>query len=177
MDELERNQHDQFLRLFVEHEEGLRLFVRSLLFSHDESREVMQDVAVVLWRKFDPSLDSLSFRRWAFGVARMEVLSFRRDRARDRHCFGREVDELLSEAVMEQADSMERELRALEACLKKLPDPQRRLVEKVYAPRVRIDEYADSIGVTAMALYKKLHRIRLLLMECTRTTLAEEDMA
>ena len=177
MDEIERNQHDQFLRLFVEHEEGLRLFVRSLLFSQEESREVMQDIAMVLWRKFDPSFDSLSFRRWAFGVARMEVLSFRRDRARDRHCFGSGIDELLAETVMEQSDSMERERRALEVCLKKLPDPQRALVEQAYAPRVRIDDYAKSIGVTAMALYKKLHRIRLSLMECTRNTLAEEDMA
>ena len=77
MDEADRKQHDQFLRLFMEHEEALRLFVRSLLFSQDESREVMQEVASVLWRKFDDSLESASFRRWAFGVARMEVLSFR----------------------------------------------------------------------------------------------------
>ena len=80
MNPADREQHDQFLRLFLEHEEALRLFVRSLLFNREESREVMQEVAIVLWRKFDASLDSLSFRRWAFGVARMEVLAFRRDR-------------------------------------------------------------------------------------------------
>ena len=91
MNPADREQHDQFLRLFLEHEEALRLFVRSLLFNREESREVMQEVAIVLWRKFDASLDSLSFRRWAFGVARMEVLAFRRDRSRDRLFFGDDI--------------------------------------------------------------------------------------
>ena len=92
----DRDLHDRFLRLFLEHEESLRVFVSSLLFDEEEEREVMQDVAVVLWRKFDGEMDSLAFRRWAFGVARMEVLSFRRDRARDRHSFGDEVFDLTS---------------------------------------------------------------------------------
>ncbi len=80
MTEHDHKQHDHFLRLFMEHEESLRVFVRSLLFSRDEEREVMQEVAIVLWRKFDAGMNSSAFCRWAFGVARMEVLAFRRDR-------------------------------------------------------------------------------------------------
>lgn len=95
MDKADLEQHDRFLRLFMEQEEALRLFVRSLLFSQEETREVMQEVAIVLWRKFDDSLDSTAFRRWAFGVARMEALTFRRDRARDRHTFGDDIAQLL----------------------------------------------------------------------------------
>ena len=41
MTESDRAQHDHFLRLFMEQEEALRVFVRSLLFTHDEVREVM----------------------------------------------------------------------------------------------------------------------------------------
>ena len=48
MTEFDREQHDHFLRLFMGLEESLRVFVRSLLFTHDEEREVMQEVAVVL---------------------------------------------------------------------------------------------------------------------------------
>ena len=96
----DRDQHDQFLRLFLKHEEALRLFVRSLLFNREESREVMQEVAAVLWRKFDETMDSVAFRRWAFGVARMEALSFRRDRARDRLVFSEDVMELLGQSAL-----------------------------------------------------------------------------
>jgi len=157
-------------------EESLRVFVRSLLFTHDEEREVMQEVAVVLWRKFDAGMDSQAFCRWAFGVARMEVLAFRRDRARDRHMFGDEVFELLSQTVLDQADALEAQRRALDICLQKLPEDQRRLVRAAYEPGVKIDQLATRLGRTAMALYKTLHRIRLTLMDCTRRVLATEEL-
>jgi RNA polymerase sigma-70 factor (ECF subfamily) len=172
----DREQHDQFLRLFMGLEESLRVFVRSLLFTHDEEREVMQEVAVVLWRKFDPSMDSEAFCRWAFGVARMEALAFRRDRARDRHTFGDEVFELLAQTVLEQSDSLEAERRALDTCLQKLPEDQRYLVRTAYSPGIKIDHLAKQLGRTAMALYKALHRIRLTLMDCTRRELATEEL-
>jgi RNA polymerase sigma-70 factor (ECF subfamily) len=168
--------HDRFLRLFLEHEESLRVFVSSLLFGEEEEREVMQDVAIVLWRKFDGEMESLAFRRWAFGVARMEVLSFRRDRARDRHCFGDRVYEVLAETVLEHSDTFEEERHALDFCLKRLPEKQLELVEKAYAPGARIDHLADKLGRTAMSLYKSLHRIRLTLMDCTRKALASDEL-
>lgn len=177
MTESDRAQHDQFLRLFMGQEESLRVFVRSLLFTHDEEREVMQEVAVVLWRKFDPSMDSQAFCRWAFGVARMEALAFRRDRARDRHIFGDEVFELLAQTVLDHSDALEAERRALDTCLQKLPDDQRQLVQAAYAPGVKIDSLANQLGRTAMALYKTLHRIRITLMDCTRRVLATEELS
>ena len=175
MTDSDREQHDQFLRFFMRHEESLRVFLRSLLFTHDEEREVMQEVAVVLWRKFDVGMDSQSFCRWAFGVARMEALAFRRDRARDRHTFGNEVFELLSQTVVNYSSSLEAERRALDLCLKKLPEDQRQIIQNAYAPGVKIDQLANRMGRTAMALYKTLHRIRLMLMDCTRRVIATEE--
>jgi len=175
MNDPQREQHDRFLRLFMAQEESLRVFVRSLSFRRDEEREVMQETAVVLWRKFDPEMTDEAFCRWAFGVARMEALAFRRDRARDRHSFGDDVYELLAETIVEQADKLEAERRALDACLQKLPEEQRKLVQAAYAPGVKIDELAAQLGRTAMALYKNLHRIRLALADCTRRRMAAEE--
>ena len=176
MTEPEREQHDHFLRLFMEHEESLRVFVRSLLFSHEEEREVMQEVAVVLWRKFDAGMDSQTFCRWAFGVARMEALAFRRDRARDRHVFGDEVFELLAQTVSDHSDRLEAERRALDTCLQKLAEDHRQLAREAYAPGVKIDQLARQLGRTAMSLYKILHRIRLTLMDCTRRVFDTEEL-
>ena len=163
----ENDRHDRFLRLYVEHEEALRGFVRSLVPTLEDAREVMQQTAAVLWRKFD---DSADFRPWAFGVAKFEALAFLRDRARDRHVFG---DEVL--ALLEAARSSEQEERALEECLQKLPAAQRELVETAYAPGVRMDELARSAGRTPMALYKSLHRIRMTLADCVQLTLNQKE--
>ena len=171
-DELER--HDDFLRLFLQHEDALRAFVRSLVPTREDAREVMQEVAAVLWRKFGEISSPDDFRRWAFGVARLEALEYRRSRARDRHVFGDDVIALLAAAAEESADVFEAERRALEECLQKLPQPQRVLVETAYAPGVRIDELAEKSGRTAMSLYKALHRIRIALLDCMQRVLARE---
>ena len=48
----EDQHHDNFLRLFAVSEPALRAFVRSLVPRREDLPEVMQEVAVVLWRKF-----------------------------------------------------------------------------------------------------------------------------
>jgi RNA polymerase sigma-70 factor (ECF subfamily) len=172
MDPSERPRHDRFLRLYVANEESLRGFVRSLVPTREDAREVMQEVAAVLWRKFDDQAGDEDFRRWAFGVARFEALAFYRDRARDRHVFSAETVALLADEAEREADPLEAERQALDECLRQLPETQRSLVVAAYAPGVRIDELARGLGRTAMSLYKLLHRIRMTLVDCTGRALA-----
>ena len=176
MPELNDQHHDQFLRLFAEHEPALRTFIRSLLPSRDAASEVMQEVAVVLWQKFaafDPARD---FRKWAFGVARYEVLAHLRDRARDRHVFDDALVNRLADDAAAADQRHEAQREALETCLQKLPEPQRELVLLVYAKGTRMDELAAQRGQTAMSLYKLLHRLRQALLECVRRAIAQEEL-
>ena len=50
-------------------------------------------------------------------------------------------------------------------------------MEAAYAPGVQIDRLALKLGRSAMAVYKTLHRIRLVLMDCTRRVLASEGLS
>ena len=177
MTDIDPLRHDQFLRLFTSHEPAVRGFVRSLLPTREDANDVMQDVALVLWRKFDTYATGEDFRKWAFGVARMEVLAYTRDKARDRHVFDPEVIELLARDAEQSASRLEAQREALEACLGKLPADQRTLVQRAYSPGARIDELAARLGRTAMAVYKLLHRIRLALAECTRSQLLKEGIS
>lgn len=175
MSPADRDKHDLFLHLYVENEESLRGFVRSLVPTLEDAREVMQETAALLWRKFDDLDSPENFRRWAFGVARMEALTFRRDRARDRHVFSEDLIRKLEAEAELAAERSSREERALESCLAKLPGSQKALVEAAYAAGTRIDEMARSSGRTPMALYKTLHRIRIALADCIRMTLEKEE--
>jgi RNA polymerase sigma-70 factor (ECF subfamily) len=176
MTDLNDQHHDQFLRLFADHEPALRTFVRSLLPSMADVPEVMQEVAVVLWQKFAEFDAARDFRKWAFGVVRFEVLTFLRDKARDRHVFS---DELVGKIANEAAAAMPRheaQREALETCLQKLPEAQHSLVLAAYTKGTRMDELATQRGQTAMSLYKMLHRIRQTLLECVRRTIAQEEL-
>ncbi|MGV3660560.1 MAG: sigma-70 family RNA polymerase sigma factor [Prosthecobacter sp.] len=167
-------QHDQFLRLIAEHQTALHTFVRSMLPTREEAAEVMQDVIVVLWQKFDTAQD---FKKWAFGVARLEVLKFLQARRRDRHVFD---DELVSRLADESIAMQHRHLtqrEALDGCLLKLSPAQRELVLAAYAKGTRMDDLAMRRGQTPMSLYKLLQRIRQALLECVRRTIAQEEAA
>jgi RNA polymerase sigma-70 factor (ECF subfamily) len=167
------HQHDQFLRLYAEHEAALHTFVRSMLPNREEAAAVLQDVIVVLWQKFESAQD---FKRWAYGVARMEVLKFIQTRKRDRLVFDNElVNRLADRAVLlEQRHLTERD--ALEGCLQKLPEAQRELVLTAYAKGTRMDDLAAQRGQTPMAFYKLLHRLRKALQDCVQQTLAQERL-
>lgn len=167
----EQRRHDRFLRLFLENQEALSGFVRALVHGREEAREVMQEVAAVLWRKFDDLESEEKFRRWAFGIARFEALAALRDRARDRHTFSEELLLQIADEIADSADSFDSEREALERCLQRLPDSHRMLVAAAYEPGARIDKLAEVMGRSAMAVYKTLHRIRMALMECTQREL------
>ncbi len=175
MHDLSAQHHAQFLRHFAESEAALRSFVRSLLPSRADATEAMQEVTLVLWQKF-PEFDATrDFRKWAFGVARVEALTFLRDKARDRHVFSDELVGKLADAAAAAASRHDAQREALEACLQKLPAPQRALVLAAYTKGTRMDELAAQRGQTAMSLYKLLQRIRQALLECVQHTIAREE--
>jgi RNA polymerase sigma-70 factor (ECF subfamily) len=167
-------QHDQFLRLYAEHEAALHGFVRAMLPGRAEATEVLQNVIVVLWQKFDTARD---FKKWAYGVARLEVLKYLQARKRDRHIFDEVLVNRLGQLAEEHEGRLLSERDALEGCLEKLPSPKRDLVLAAYTKGVRIDELARQRGQTPMSLYKFLHRIRRLLLDCVERSLANEELA
>jgi len=166
--------HSAFLRLYAEHEGALQSFVRSLLGSREEAAEVMQEVLVVLWQKFDKVEE---FRPWAFGVARNMVLRHLRAQKQDRHIFDEDLVNQLAEDAVTMVERHIGQREALDGCLGKMPETQRQLVLTAYTKGTRIDELAIRRGQTPMALYKLLHRIRQTLLECVERTISKEELA
>ena len=87
--------------LFYCHEQDLRRFIRSLLPTWTDTDEVVQQTAIVIWRKFDQFDPETNFMKWACVIARFEALAYRRKMARDRHVFREEVLELMADEAIE----------------------------------------------------------------------------
>jgi RNA polymerase sigma-70 factor (ECF subfamily) len=170
----EHVRHAQFLRHYAESEVALHTFVRSLVPTRQMASEVMQDVILVLWEKFDAAAD---FQGWAFGVAKNVALRHLRRQSRDRHVFDDELVNQLADDAVASVPLHDSHREALERCLDKLPAAQRELVLTAYTKGTRMDELANRRGQTPMALYKLLHRIRQALLECVERTLTKEEHA
>lgn len=161
-----------FMRLFTRHEGALRCLVRTLLPTWDDVDEVMQDVSIVAWTKFERFDPQTNFARWAATIARFEVLNYRRTKARDRLVFDEDLIQLIADECEKEFAQSERERRALNSCLDKLPAHQRELVVQVYSDGQKIKPLAEKIGVSPNALYKTLGRLRLILFRCVEETLS-----
>lgn len=162
----ERESAEDFVRLLTKNERRIRAFIYGLVPNPESVDEIMQEVSVVLWKKFDQYEKGTEFLRWAYVVARYEVLMFRRKKARDRHVFDENLLELLAEEYVEVEEELSRERRALDKCMAELGELERKLLLTAYAQGQKINQLAEERGTTPMSLYKKLNRLRKKLLIC-----------
>lgn len=176
MSPAETERHHRFLRSFTAHEPAIRAHVRRLVPARADADDVMQEISVVLWQKFDSFREGADFRAWAFGVARFEVLAWLRDRGRDRLVLDEEVITKIAEETTVEEPRLQRQREALEHCMKKVPEDQRGLLMQAYQPESRIQDVAQGSGRTVPGFYQWLHRMRKLLLDCIRRALAQEEV-
>lgn len=167
--------HREFLRAFTRHEPAIRAFVRRLVPSRSDADDVLQEVAVVLWDKFDEFQSGGDFRAWACGIARFKVLSWLRDKGRSRLVLDMNVVELIAEESLQEESRLEQQRFALESCFEKIPVTERSLLTRAYQRDVQIQEVAAASGRTVGGFYQWLHRMRKSLLECISRELAKES--
>ncbi|MCX6852816.1 MAG: sigma-70 family RNA polymerase sigma factor [Verrucomicrobia bacterium] len=170
----ENERHHRFLRRFTAHEPAIRAHVRRLVPARADADDVMQEISVVLWEKFDSLHEGADFKAWAFGVARFEVLAWLRDRGRDRLVLDEEVITKIAEETTAIEPLLERQREALELCMQKVPEEQRGLLMQAYQPDSSIQTVAQGSGRTVTGFYQWLHRMRKLLLDCIRRSMTQE---
>ncbi|MFO0821710.1 MAG: sigma-70 family RNA polymerase sigma factor [Gemmataceae bacterium] len=166
---------EQFLRLYLRHEEALRAFARALLPTWEAVDEVLQEASVVMWKKLGQLESASGFLPWAKVIVRFEALRLRRRFSRDRVVFSDAILDLLAAEALEVPDStIDRDRAALNECLAQLSPPERELVLAPYAGDGRVAMLAQQSGRSANSLYKLLGRLRERLMNCVEARLARE---
>lgn len=167
----------RFLRLFTANESAIRAFVRRLVPSRSDADDILQDTSIVLWEKFSEFREDGDFLKWAFGVAKFEVLAWRRDKARDRLVLDESVVEQLATEAPRDEDLLSRQREALEACLARVKPKDRSLLVKAYQSGSRVKEVARKSGRSETGFYQWLHRMRGSLLECVRRNLKSEGVS
>jgi len=167
-----QQRHQQFLRAFTTHEPALRAFVRRLVPARADADDVLQEVAIVLWEKFDEFRAGGDFRAWACGIARFKALAWLRDRGRDRLVLAGDVVELIADESLRDEPRLERRRLALETCFEQVPPAERELLARAYQPSARIQDVAVASGRSVAGFYQWLYRMRRALLECVERALA-----
>jgi RNA polymerase sigma-70 factor, ECF subfamily len=163
---------EEFLRLYSVHQKQIYAFIGTFFRDAADVDEVVQETSIVLWSKFDEFRSDGDFLRWAFGIARLEVLRHFRTQNKRGTPFDEYLIDLLAEERHRQIEYLDRRREALKLCLDKLNHRDRSLVEDCYRSGALIKHVAERLSRPANAVYQSLSRIRRTLYECINRTLS-----
>jgi RNA polymerase sigma-70 factor (ECF subfamily) len=182
MDE-QRTQPDQrrtaeFIELYSACQHSLYVYIVTLIGNPVDAHDVLQDVNLVLWEKFEQFRPGSNFRAWAREIARYRVLRYRQMRANDAPMLDPRVLETLA-ARLDDAGQPHDELYAdkLLDCISQLSDADRQLIELRYRRKVQVKDLSRQLSRSENAVSQSLGRIRRLLRKCVEDAVANTDNA
>ena len=178
MQGLPETDNELLINLVTANYEQLRRYVFTLLPHEEDTKDVMQEVCISISRKFSEYDRSRPFLPWACRFAYLKVLKFHeQQRPRRMVKLPTEVLELLAIAREEEEPVLAERLVALEKCLGKLSDRDRRLIEARYVDRTPTDEIATSFSQSRRTMFRNLERVRRLLFDCIDRSVVLGDHA
>jgi RNA polymerase sigma-70 factor (ECF subfamily) len=163
------------MRLWVRHQARVYAYIRALVFRRADAEDLLQEVAVVLWRKFDQFEPGSRFDQWAYRVARNQVLYYRQRRHRDRLLFSQDLVDSIADEMASSNPSRGGYFEALESCLSGLSADDRQLVRKRHEPGATNRSISKAIGRSESAVSRALNRIYLALLHCIRGKMAPQS--
>lgn len=148
----------------------LHAYIFSLVRHREDTEDVLQETNYVLWRRAETFTPGTNFRAWAYKVAQLQVMAYRKKKYKlnEREWLDSELIEALAEESLEEADYYELRYNALQTCLQALPHERRQLVSNRYAPGGCVNDMAEQLGKAPKAVSETLRRIRHALMKCIK---------
>ena len=143
-----------------------------------DADDVMQEVMMTMWRKFPEFQPGTNFLAWANRIAHFCILSFRKKQKTDKLQFGDQVLEIIQDKVIPQLDDIDARVQALEDCIGKMSDKDRRLVQMRYVEGLKTKDVAQKLNRPIQGLYKVMARIQNALLDCVsyKLSLSEREI-
>lgn len=165
----------EYIKLLNENQNRLFAYLYAHVLNMADTEDLYQQVAMVLWEKFDQFTPGTDFGAWGIRVAEFTIKNFLRGKRRSKVFFSDDVMQRIVDRQSEMAsDSVAARSEALEKCLERLPHSDRHLVERCYGSDAKMKDIAKSEGRSAGAIYTALCRIRQALLACIERRIAAE---
>lgn len=162
--------------MLLRHQQQIYAFIYSLLPVREAAEDVLQETCVTIVEKYREFERGTNFVAWANTIAFWKVRQARVRYARSKLIFHSErVQELLAQSHDDIQKELEDRHEALDRCLKKLKDQDRKFILTRYRAKNGVADAAKLSGRTVKATYKALGRIREALGQCVAKELAKEE--
>jgi len=152
-------------------------FLNAMVPDFHQAQDLVQEVAVVLYEKFDAYDESRSFTAWAIGIAKNKVLESRRRQVSRPLIYNTEVMERVAGKCLELSPRLQERMYALDNCTKKIAMIGR--MRKVFILRYQSGlpprMIAGRTGINVSNVRSMLCRIRDELRKCIEDTLRHQE--
>ena len=173
-DDFDAERQVEFMELVTPNQSRLYGYIFALVQNSNDAHDIYQQTILVLWRKFHTFELGTNFCAWAFRTAKLECLSFHRRNRRERNYFDVELIDQISEEQTQRAEGVANErCEALKACVKKLSERDKNLLNECYRSGVKMSQVADMMGRSAQSLSNSLRRVRNMLHRCIENVVAQ----
>lgn len=166
-------QRQEFMAQFDRVERSIRALLLASTGDMNLVDDLLQNVAIALWKKWPEYDPERPFRAWALGVARIEILRWRRSTVRDRIQLDVQFLDQLVEAADRAAEGAEPSLEMLGQCLGGVQGDAREVLNLKYKGGMCSRQIAERMGKGVGAVEMILTRTRRALRECIKRKLAE----
>lgn len=157
----------EFLQLFLNNQKRLYGFIRTLVAHKAEAEDILQDTAMIMWKKFSEYEPGTSFLAWGFTIARYNIIYHHRKNKSIRQFSEETLQEILSRHEKTFGE-MDVRIQALEQCLSQLQGPDRKMIHLRYDYELRPKAIAKQLDEPVARVYKSLARIHNSLLGCIR---------
>jgi RNA polymerase sigma-70 factor (ECF subfamily) len=161
-----------FERVLRPHLTMLFAYSRAICGDFHAAEDVVQETAQIAYRKLNFLIPEADFAGWLKAIARRQALAARRSLTKTNLV----ADDVIERVYQDPAPAAAgRRGEALTDCIDKLEGRAAQAVKGHYFDGVKLNELADKMGMTSVAMRQLLHRVRVLLLECVRRRLSVEN--
>lgn len=149
--------HDVFNALVRSHSKLLYLRVRSIVGTHEDANDVMQDSLLKIWKGLPQFRGKSQLSTWAYQIASRTAIDFVRSRNRTHQLFMTETPALSEVAPGDAAGNYESGFQHFVQLIDSLPDQQRFVFIFKYFEGMTYEELHQHNGTSVGGLKANYH--------------------
>jgi RNA polymerase sigma-70 factor (ECF subfamily) len=165
-----------FMSLLTANYYLLHSFILTMVPNKTDAEDILQNTFMYLWEHFGDFRPGTSFISWATTIAKFQVMTYRKTKLRSKVHLSEEAMDLVAAESVKISAQMDERYEALEKCLKKLPEREFDFLKKRFIQGSSVKKIAQDIGASLNVVYKRIARLKGILLDCIRQILASKGV-
>lgn len=170
------NKKPHFVSLLTGNYYLIHSFILTMVPNKTDAEDILQNTIMYMWEHFEDFSPGTRFLSWAVTIAKFQVLTYRKAMTRSKIHLSEAALDLIAEENVKLSTQADERYEALQKCLKKLSEREQDFLKKRFMYGSSVRKIAEDIGASLNVVYKRLARLKGILIDCIRQTMASQGV-